>query len=154
LVGTGTVGNALQGRSVALSCNTAIVGGSRDNSNAGAAWVFVAPPTGTHDFNSDCLSDIVWYNTTTGQVVTWLVNGTTVVGGGSPGSAASPFAIVGQRDFNGDGMTDILWRNGTSGQVVIWFLNGSTVIGGGSPGSAASPFTIAGTGDFNGDGFG
>jgi hypothetical protein len=42
LVGTGAVGNASQGASVALSAdgNTAIVGGYNDNSNAGAAWVF------------------------------------------------------------------------------------------------------------------
>jgi hypothetical protein len=42
LVGTGDVGNALQGFSVALSAdgNTAIVGGLSDNSGAGAAWVF------------------------------------------------------------------------------------------------------------------
>jgi hypothetical protein len=42
LVGTGGVGNALQGFSVALSGDgkTAIVGGLNDNSGAGAAWVF------------------------------------------------------------------------------------------------------------------
>jgi hypothetical protein len=42
LVGTGAVGNALQGRSVSLSAdgNTAIVGGDTDNSGAGAAWVW------------------------------------------------------------------------------------------------------------------
>jgi hypothetical protein len=42
LVGTGAVGNAYQGYSVSLSSdgNTAMVGGSADNSNAGAAWVF------------------------------------------------------------------------------------------------------------------
>ena len=41
LVGTGAVGQAVQG-SVSLSAdgNTAIMGGSGDNSNAGAAWVF------------------------------------------------------------------------------------------------------------------
>jgi hypothetical protein len=52
LVGTGTVIAALQGRSVSLSAdaNTAIVGGPRDNSEAGAAWVFVAsaPVITTH----------------------------------------------------------------------------------------------------------
>jgi hypothetical protein len=107
-----------------------------------------------HDFNRDANSDILWYNTTSGQLVAWLVNGTSVIGGGSPGSAASPWAIVGQRDFNGDGFADILWRNGTSGQLVVWLLNGTTVIGGGSPGSANSPWMVAGTGDFNGDGTG
>jgi hypothetical protein len=42
LVGTGAVGNAGQGLSVALSAdgNTAIVGGRRDNSDTGAAWAF------------------------------------------------------------------------------------------------------------------
>lgn len=42
LVGTGSVGSALQGSSVALSSdgNTAIVGGSLDSSGSGAAWVF------------------------------------------------------------------------------------------------------------------
>jgi hypothetical protein len=43
LVGSGAVGAAEQGSSVALSAdgNTAIVGGSGDNSYTGAAWVFV-----------------------------------------------------------------------------------------------------------------
>jgi lipocalin len=42
LVGTGAVGAAEQGYSVALSAegNTAILGGPRDNSAAGAAWVY------------------------------------------------------------------------------------------------------------------
>ena len=42
LVGSGAVGNANQGESVALSAdgNTAVVGGPKDNSDAGAAWVF------------------------------------------------------------------------------------------------------------------
>ena len=42
LVGTGAIGNASQGRSVALSAdgNTVLIGGSADNSSAGAAWVF------------------------------------------------------------------------------------------------------------------
>jgi hypothetical protein len=42
LVGTGAVGSAAQGVSVALSADgsTAIVGGYDDNSGTGAAWVF------------------------------------------------------------------------------------------------------------------
>ena len=43
LTGTGAIGHPQQGRSVALSAdgNTAIVGGPEDNSEAGAAWVFI-----------------------------------------------------------------------------------------------------------------
>jgi hypothetical protein len=49
LVGTGAVGKAHQGISVALSAdgNTAISGGESDNSGVGAAWVFVQPPVPT-----------------------------------------------------------------------------------------------------------
>jgi PKD repeat protein len=45
LFGSGAVGAAAQGYSVALSADgtTAIVGGPRDNTNAGAVWVFSAP---------------------------------------------------------------------------------------------------------------
>jgi len=45
LVGTGAVGVAFQGRSVALSADgtTALVGGPFDHDNAGAGWVFVNP---------------------------------------------------------------------------------------------------------------
>ena len=107
----------------------------------------------THDFNGDRKSDILWWNSTSGQAVEWLMNGASVISAGSPGSAPSPWAIVGQRDFNGDGFADLLWRNGTTGQLLIWFLNGTSVIGGGSPGTAASPWAVVGTGDFNGDGY-
>ena len=47
LVGTGAVGNAQQGQSVALSAdgNTAVVGGPNDNGGNGAAWVFTRSGT-------------------------------------------------------------------------------------------------------------
>src|SRR5262249_8680084 len=163
LVGTGAVNSPLpaqQGRSVALSTdgNTAILGGPADNTNAGAAWVFAASPnpgprTAAHDFNGDCVSDIAWRHSS-GEVVLWMMNGATAIGGSSPGSAASDWAIVAQRGFNGDGFGDILLRNGTNGQVAVWLMNGATATGGASFGSATSDWSIVGTGDFDGDGFG
>ena len=67
LVGTGAVGHAGQGISVALSAdgNTAIVGGPGDNSNTGAAWVF----------------------TRSGGV--WTQQGSKLVGTGAVGNAAT-----------------------------------------------------------------
>jgi len=43
LVGTGAVGKAIQGSSVALSSdgNTALIGGQWDNHNYGAVWIFI-----------------------------------------------------------------------------------------------------------------
>src|SRR5262249_60061588 len=99
---------------------------------------------GTGDFNGDGVSDILWYNTTSGQVVIWLINGTSVIGGGSPGSVGSPWIAAETGDFNGDGKSDILWYNSTSGQLVVWLINGTSVIGGRSPGAAGSPGAIAG----------
>ena len=47
IAGAGAVGNAEQGSSVALSGNaaTALIGGSADNGNLGAAWAFGPPGT-------------------------------------------------------------------------------------------------------------
>src|SRR5262249_19771208 len=99
---------------------------------------------GTGDFNGDGKRDILWLNNNTGQAVIWLLNGTSVIGGGSPGSVASPWTIAETGDFNGDGKSDILWVNSMSGQLVVWLLNGTSVIGGGSPGSAAPPWQVQG----------
>jgi hypothetical protein len=112
-------------------------------------WVVIAQ----RDFNGDGFSDILWRNSNTGQLLIWLLNGSGVIGGGSPGSAPSDWAVVGTGDFDGDGKGDILWRNTSTGQLVIWLMNGSTLIGGGSPGTVASSlWKVAGVGDFNGDG--
>jgi len=59
-----------------------------------------------------------------------LINGSTLIGGGSPGSAASDWAVAQTGDYNNDGKSDILWRNTTTGQVLIWFINGTTTSGG------------------------
>jgi len=58
LVGTGAVGNANQGLSVALSVDgsTAIVGGDEDSAGAGAAWVFAA---GEPSVNTNPMSQTV-----------------------------------------------------------------------------------------------
>jgi hypothetical protein len=54
LVGTGAVGNAWQGTSVALSGDgsTAIVGGDHDNSFRGAAWVLVRGSSSVHELSN------------------------------------------------------------------------------------------------------
>jgi hypothetical protein len=78
LVGSGAVGGANQGASVGLSAdgNTAIVGGPVDNSQAGAAWVFVQPPalqvtpTGDIVASSNSIQSTFFYglSATTGSV--------------------------------------------------------------------------------------
>src|SRR5258706_15466439 len=78
LRGTGAVGAAQQGESVALSSdgNTAIVGGFTDNTNAGAVWVF----------------------TRSGGV--WTQQGAKLVGGGAVGSAIQGASVALSSDGN------------------------------------------------------
>src|SRR5262245_23644410 len=69
-----------------------------------AALLFVpASIAQAHDFNGDGQADILWRNTTSGVVYEWLLNGTTIIGQGSPGSPGADWMIAGVGDFNGDG---------------------------------------------------
>jgi hypothetical protein len=94
---------------------------------------------GTGDFNDDGRSDILFQNTSTGQVSIWEMKGNTLISGGpvSPNPGLSWHAI-GTGDFTGGG-SDILFQN-TSGQASVWEMNGNSLIGGGpvSPNPGAS----------------
>ena len=61
LVGTGAIGDALQGYSVSLSADgsTAIIGGPRDNGSIGAAWVFTQPVFAGASGKPDCIGKSV-----------------------------------------------------------------------------------------------
>jgi len=151
LVGTGAVGAAGQGASVALSGDgiTAIIGGALDHEATGAAWAFVSKII-THDFNGDGMSDILWRDIA-GDVGVWLMNGTTISSGTVIGNVPDSWMIAGQHDFNGDGSADILWRD-ASGNVAIWLMNGTTPLSQILVANVPTTWTIVGTGDFNGDG--
>ena len=133
LVGTGAVGAAQQGISVALSAdgNTAIVGGHSDNSSAGAAWVF----------------------TRSGGV--WTQQGNKLVGTGAVGAAQQGIsvalsadgntAIVGGIDDNGD--TGAAWVFTRSGGV--WTQQGNKLVGTGAVGAARQGSSVALSADGN-----
>jgi hypothetical protein len=112
LVGTGAVGAAQQGNSVALSAdgNTAVIGGNIDNANAGAAWVF----------------------TRSGGV--WTQQGAKLVGTGAAGAAGQGFSVALSADGNtmlsggiADGGLGATWVFTRSGGV--WTQQGSKLVG-------------------------
>ena len=105
---------------------------------------------GPGDFNGDCKGDILWRNSTTGQLALWLMNGTTIASSAYL-PAVSGWNIQAVGDFNGDGKADILWRNSTTGQLALWLMNGTTIASSGYL-PAVSGWNIQGIGDFNGDG--
>jgi hypothetical protein len=116
LIGTGAVDAAppaQQGWSVALSAdgNTAIVGGYRDNSNTGAAWVY----------------------TRTGGV--WSQQGSKLVGTGAVGAATQGFSVA----LSGDGNTAIMggWADNSNTGAAwvftrsngVWTQQGNKLVG-------------------------
>ena len=133
LVGTGAIGNATQGTSVALSAdgNTLIVGGTEDNKGIGAAWVF------TRNGGS------------------WTQQGSKLVGSDAIGiasagasvalSADGNVAIVGgPHDNSNIGAVWVFTR--ASGQ---WRQQGNKLVGSGAVGRAGQGFSVALSADGN-----
>jgi hypothetical protein len=133
LVGTGAVGAAEQGSSVALSAdgNTAIVGGPLDNGNVGAAWVF----------------------TRTGGV--WTQQRNKLVGPAAVGSAQQGSSVA----LSADGNTAIVGGVGDSGNKgaawvftrtgSVWTPQGNKLVGPGAVGAAIQGWSVALSADGN-----
>ena len=133
LVGSGSVGNAAQGRTVALAAdgNTAIVGGSSDGGGIGATWVW----------------------TRSGGV--WTQQGPKLVGSGSVGiasqggsvtlAAEGKTAIVGaSSDSGGIGAAWVWTRSGG-----VWTQHGSKLVGSGALENASQGISVAISADGN-----
>jgi subtilisin-like proprotein convertase family protein len=109
---------------------------------------------GTHDFNGDGRTDILWRHTTSGENVMWFTDKNTLVSGTFTNPAALAdvkWQMAATGDFNADAKPDILWRHDVSGQMVVWLMNGHTLVGGGFtiPSAADPDWKIVGTGYFN-----
>jgi hypothetical protein len=87
-------------------------------------------------FQCDGHSDILFQNTTSGQVSIWELNGSTLIGGGTVSADPGPaWHVIGT---GGEGSSDILFQS-TSGQTSIWDMSGPTIIGGGAVIAKAGP---------------
>ncbi|MDE2125052.1 MAG: VCBS repeat-containing protein [Armatimonadetes bacterium] len=101
-----------------------------------------------HDINGDAHPDILFQNSTTGDIVYWTMNGVTKTGSGTITTSLNPdWQLVCSYDLNLDGHPDLILHNKTTGALVYWLMNGASVIGSGvlSKGSSAAwqPITIA-----------
>ena len=131
LVGTGAIGAAQQGYSVAISAdgNTGIVGGDAENFNAGAAWVY------------------------TRSAGVWSQQGGNLVGTGAAATAQQGWSVA----ISGDGSAAIVggptdnsfagasWVFTRSGGV--WTQQGNKLVGSGGAGAQGTSVAISADGN-------
>ena len=139
LVGSGNMGTARQGTSVALSAdgNTAMVGGSYDNGLTGAAWIFTRSGTTWTQAGSKLVGTIGVYGTAyQGWSVSLSANGNTAIMGGPFNQGEEGAAWVFTRSGSTWYEQAKLTCNGGSyshfGSAVSLSADGNTVIVGGS----------------------
>jgi hypothetical protein len=143
LVGTGAVGKARQGMSVALSAdgNSAIVGGWSDNGKTGAAWVFtrsggVWTQQGKKLVGTDAVG-----SARQGTSVALSADGNTAIVGGpgdNPWDRSVPFGL---------GAAGAAWVFTRSGGV--WTQQGDKLVGTGAVASARQGTSVALSADGN-----
>jgi hypothetical protein len=108
------------------------------------------------DFNRDNLYDVLWSNRSSGQLVAWSVDESTVKleTGLSHSMTDVNWEVAGTGDFNGDGKPDIVWRHKLYGFIGVWFMDGLTNVGvvSFSIPQVDPSWRIVGVGDLNNDG--
>jgi hypothetical protein len=115
-----------------------------------AEWSVV----GTADLNQDGYGDLLWYDSVTGAVAVWFMNGSTVTSSTTLGTVAPGlnWKILGAGN-EGQG-AGILWYNTSSGDVTVWMIKNGVMTGSNDFGAVppATGWSIQGIGDFDGDG--
>ncbi|KJU82724.1 secreted protein containing DUF1566 [Candidatus Magnetobacterium bavaricum] len=115
---------------------------------------FSLPVTPIYDFDGDGYSDVLWRNTTTGDVFIWLMKGTNITGGDYVVKGITEkWGIKGVADFNGDGKSDIIWQHKDEGDVYMYIMDGTKIITHGfALRGVPREWDFKAAGDFDGDG--
>jgi hypothetical protein len=94
------------------------------------------------DLNGDGTTDLVWHNTTTGEVAVWLLNGAGIAASAFLGGVPAEWALKGMGDVDGNNTADLIWRNTTSGLVAIWHMNGTAITSVSFPGATSTDWEL------------
>ncbi len=102
-------------------------GGTIASLGAGSPWTVVGAP----DLDQDGKSDLLFYNTQTGEVSYWSCNlsGSQVLAYHSDIAQVTDLNqhLIGAEDLNGDGSADLIWRDQSTGAISRWLMNGPVV---------------------------
>ena len=93
-----------------------------EHRNVSTQWQIAA----TGDFSGDGSPDILWQNTSTGERLIWLMNGTSYASSVSLGVMGLQWRIADTGDFLGDGQPDIVWENTSTGDRYFWLMIGTS----------------------------
>jgi hypothetical protein len=112
---------------------------------------FAVYPSPKHEINGDAITDLVWYNTASGQSAAWLMAGQAVWQSSNLLTSGPGWTPKQIGNFNGDFNGDIVWQH-SDGSTAIWLMSGlssfsQTVVLGGGTG-----WSVNQIGDFDGDG--
>ena len=105
----------------------------------------------TGDFAGGPNSDILFQNSTTGELSVWQMFGTRSPGPTTCRIPAAAGRSVATGDFNSDGSDGILFRD-DAGDLAIWDVKNNQIVGSGSLGDPLPGWTFSAAGDYDGGG--
>jgi hypothetical protein len=76
---------------------------------------------GVRSFTSNGIADVLWENTSTGEVGAWVTGGGWLELGTAPMNTG--WMMVGEGDYAGT-TADVAWENTITGQVGAWITGG------------------------------
>ncbi|MBL9149662.1 MAG: VCBS repeat-containing protein [Phycisphaerae bacterium] len=95
------------------------------------------------DLDGDGCDDLIWRNSSNGNVNVWRLVGLAKAAGGAIAQNVSPqWKIEGLVDLNGDGSDDILWHHSSNHQINGWCMDGLTKLSGSSMGTTSAGWKI------------
>ena len=107
---------------------------------------------GLGDFDGDGKSDLVFQNSSNGQVYVWLMNNSVFVSAIAM-SGDTSWRVATTGDFNGDGKPDLLWQDPATGSLSVWFMDGQSMTSSTTVAAQVDPsWRVAGSADLNNDG--